>query len=116
MKADVNLATERASVTFDPEKVDVAKMRRAVEDAGYGVIMNELTLSIGGMSCASCVNTVEESVGELDGVLSASVNLVTEKLTVRYDRQRVRVAQIKKAVLDAGYEVIEAQTWTWRRR
>jgi Cu+-exporting ATPase len=110
MKADVNLATERASVTFDPEKVDVAKMRRAVEDAGYGVIMNELTLSIGGMSCASCVNTVEEAVGELDGVLSASVNLVTEKLTVRYDPQRVRVAQIKKAVVDAGYEVIEAQT------
>ncbi len=110
VKADVNLATERASVTFDPEKVDVAKMRRAVEDAGYGVIMNELTLSIGGMSCASCVNTVEESVGELDGVLSVSVNLVTEKLTVRYDPQRVRVAQIKKAVLDAGYEVIEAQT------
>jgi len=109
-KADVNLATERASVTFDPEKVDVAKMRRAVEDAGYGVIMNELTLSIGGMSCASCVNTVQEAVSELDGVLSASVNLVTEKLTVRYDPQRVRVAQIKKAVVDAGYEVIEAQT------
>ncbi len=110
LKADVNLATERASVTFDPEKVDVAKMRRAVEDAGYGVIMNEVTLSIGGMSCASCVNTVEEAVNELDGVLSASVNLVTEKLTVRYDPQRVRVAQIKKAVVDAGYEVMEAQT------
>ncbi len=110
LQADVNLATERATVTFDPGKVDAAKMRRAVEDAGYGVIMNELTLSIGGMSCASCVNTVEEAVGELDGVLSASVNLVTEKLTVRYDPQRVRVAQIKKAVVDAGYEVIEAET------
>ncbi|MHC1709650.1 MAG: heavy metal translocating P-type ATPase [Methanomassiliicoccales archaeon] len=110
LQADVNLATERASVTFDPEKVDVAKMRKAVEDAGYGVILNELTLSIGGMSCASCVNTVEEAVSELDGILSASVNLVTEKLTVRYDPQRVRVAQIKKAVVDAGYEVIEAQT------
>ncbi len=110
LQADVNLATERASVTFDPEKVDVAKMRKAVEDAGYGVILNELTLSIGGMSCASCVNTVEEAVGELDGVLSASVNLVTEKLTVRYDPQRIRIAQIKKAVVDAGYEVIEALT------
>ncbi|HSA35182.1 MAG TPA: heavy metal translocating P-type ATPase, partial [Methanomassiliicoccales archaeon] len=42
--------------------------------------------------------------------LSASVNLVTEKLTVRYDPQRVRVAQIKKAVVDAGYEVLEAMT------
>ena len=110
LQADVNMATERASVTFDPDKVDLAKMRKAVEDAGYGVVLNELTVSIGGMSCASCVNTVEEAVGELDGVLSVSVNLVTEKLTVRYDPQRVRVAQIKKAVVDAGYEVIEALT------
>ncbi|MCG7841019.1 MAG: cadmium-translocating P-type ATPase [Methanomassiliicoccales archaeon] len=108
--ADVNLATDRASVTYDPEKVDLPKLRKAVEDAGYGVIINELTLSISGMSCATCANTIEETVGELDGVYSASVNLVTEKLTVKYDPQKVRVTQIKKAVEDAGYEVIEAQT------
>ncbi|HRR66699.1 MAG TPA: heavy metal translocating P-type ATPase [Methanomassiliicoccales archaeon] len=109
-EADVNLATERASVTFDPDKVDVSKLQKAVEDAGYGAIVNELTLSIGGMSCASCARTIEEAVGGLDGVLSASVNLATERLAVRYDPQRVRVAQIKKAVENAGYEVIEAQT------
>jgi Cu+-exporting ATPase len=108
--ADVNLATERATVTYDPQKVDLQAMRRAVEDAGYGVIINELTLSISGMTCAVCAQTIEEVVGELDGVLSATVNLVTEKLSVRYDPQKVRVAQIKKAVQDAGYEVLEAQT------
>ena len=108
--ADVNLATDRASVTYDPGKVDMPKLRKAVEDAGYGVIINELTLSISGMSCATCANTIEETVGELDGVYSASVNLVTEKLTVKYDPQKVRVTRIKKAVEDAGYEVIEAQT------
>jgi len=108
--ADVNLATDRASVTYDPGKVDLPKLRKAVEDAGYGVIINELTLSISGMSCATCANTIEETVGELDGVYSASVNLVTEKLTVKYDPQKVRVTRIKKAVEDAGYEVIEAQT------
>lgn len=108
--ADVNLATERATVTYDPEKVDLQTMRKAVEDAGYGVIINELTLSISGMTCAVCAQTIEEVVGELDGVLSATVNLVTERLSVRYDPQKVRVAQIKKAVQDAGYEVLEAQT------
>lgn len=108
--ADVNLATERATVTYDPQKVDLQAVRRAVEDAGYGVIINELTLSISGMTCAVCAQTIEEVVGELDGVLSATVNLVTEKLSVRYDPQKVRVAQIKKAVQDAGYEVLEAQT------
>jgi len=108
--ADVNLATERASVSYDPKKVDLPKLRKAVEDAGYGVIINELSLSISGMSCASCANTIEEAVGELEGVLQASINLVTEKLTVRYDPQKVRVTQIKKAVRDSGYEVLEAET------
>ncbi len=108
--ANVNLATERASVTYDPDKVDLFKLRKAVEEAGYGVVINELSLSVSGMSCASCANTIEEVVGALDGVFSALVNLVTEKLTVRYDPQKVRVAQIRKAVRDAGYEVMEAQT------
>ncbi|MCG7844768.1 MAG: copper ion binding protein, partial [Methanomassiliicoccales archaeon] len=108
--ANVNLATERASVTYDPDMVDVVKLRQAVENAGYGVIINELSLSISGMSCASCANTIEENVAELDGVFSASVNLVTEKLAVRYDPQKVRVSQIKKTVQDSGYEVLEART------
>ena len=110
LQADVNLATERASVTFDPEKVDISRLSKAVEDAGYGVVINELTISVGGMSCASCANTVEEAVGSLEGVFSATVNLVTERLTVRYDPQKVRVARIGKAVTEAGYEVIETES------
>jgi len=108
-KADVNLATEKATVTYEPSRVNIEVMRKAVVDAGYDVIINEVTLSIGGMSCASCSSTVEEAVQELDGVLSAVVNLATEKLTVRYDPQRVRVPQMKKAITDAGYEVLESK-------
>ncbi len=106
--ANVNLATEKATVTYDPTKVNIEEMKKAVIDAGYDVIINEVTISIGGMSCASCSSTVEEAVQALDGVLSASVNLATEKLTVRYDPQRVRVPQMKKAIMDAGYEVLES--------
>jgi P-type Cu+ transporter len=108
-RADVNLATEKATVTYDPAKVNIEKMRKAVVDAGYDVIINEVTLSIGGMTCATCSSTVEEAVQALDGVLSATVNLATEKLTVRYDPQVVRVPQIKRAVTDAGYDVLEAK-------
>jgi P-type Cu+ transporter len=108
-KANVNLATEKATVTYDPSKVNIDEMMKVVVEAGYDVIINEVTLSIGGMSCASCSSTVEEAVRGLDGVLSASVNLATEKLTVRYDPQRVRVPQMKKAIIDAGYEVLESQ-------
>ena len=108
-KADVNLATEKATVTYDPSKVNIEEMRKAVIDAGYDVIINEVTFSIGGMTCATCASTVEEAVQGLDGVLSAMVNLATDKLTVRYDPQKVRVPQMKKAITDAGYEVLESQ-------
>jgi Cu+-exporting ATPase len=108
--ANVNLATERATVIYDPEKVDVDKMNKAVKDAGYDTITNEVTLSVGGMTCASCSKTIEEALLELDGVNSAAVNLATEKVKVKYDPQRVRVGQLRKAIVDAGYEVLESQT------
>ncbi|OPY31752.1 MAG: putative copper-exporting P-type ATPase A [Methanomassiliicoccales archaeon PtaU1.Bin124] len=108
--ANVNLATEKATVQFDPDKVDIETMSKAVVDAGYGVIVNEASLSIGGMTCASCVGTVEDAVMALDGVFSASANLATEKVLVRYDPERVRLAQIKQAIRDSGYEVLEAKT------
>ncbi|MDD1748120.1 MAG: heavy metal translocating P-type ATPase, partial [Methanomassiliicoccales archaeon] len=108
--ANVNLATERATVVYDPEKVDVDRMGKAVKDAGYDTITSEVTLSVGGMTCASCSKTIEEALLGLDGVNSAVVNLATEKVKVKYDPQRVRVGQIRKAIIDAGYEVLEAQT------
>lgn len=108
--ANVNLATERATVVYDPETVDVEKMRIVVKDAGYDAIINEVTISIGGMTCASCSQTVEEALLALEGVHSAVVNLATEKVRVKYDPQRVRVGQLKKAIEEAGYEVLEAET------
>ncbi len=105
--ANVNYAAEKATVTYDPDTVNLDKLRAAVIDAGYGVIINEVTLAVGGMTCASCTSTVEGAISELEGVFYASANLATEKVTVRYDPQRVRVPQIKKAVIDAGYEVLD---------
>jgi P-type Cu+ transporter len=108
--ASVNLATEKATVVYDPEKVTMEKMASAIDQAGYGVILNQVTIAVGGMTCSSCVLSVEESLLSLPGVLTASVNLATEKVTVRYDPQQVRLQQIKQAIKDAGYEVLEAQT------
>ncbi|MEI6797525.1 MAG: heavy metal-associated domain-containing protein, partial [Methanomassiliicoccales archaeon] len=83
--ANVNYAAEKATVTYDPDTVNLDKLRAAVIDAGYGVIINEVTLAVGGMTCASCTSTVEGAISELEGVFYASANLATEKVTVRYD-------------------------------
>jgi len=108
--ASVNLAAEKATVVYDPKKVGIDGMKTAVEKAGYGVILNEITISIKGMTCATCAQTIENSLLALDGVHLAFVNLAIEKARIQYDPQRVRVSEIKRAIIAAGYEVIEAET------
>jgi Cu+-exporting ATPase len=105
--AVVNLATERATVTFDPAQTKLSDMLAAVQDAGYAIATDKVILSIGDMTCASCSQHVETALKKLDGVLSATVNLATEKATVEYVRGVVGMQDFKKAVSDAGYRVIE---------
>src|SRR5689334_10494791 len=78
MEANVNLATEKATVTYDPSQATLEQIQAAVEKAGYGVrdlpkhpepsMATELTLPIEGMTCASCVRRVERSLTKVPGV------------------------------------------------
>lgn len=66
-----------------------------------------VTLPIVGMSCASCVAKVEKALKSVPGVLEASVNLATEKATVRVALGQVTVEKLKEAVRKIGYDVPE---------
>lgn len=103
--AGVNLATERATVKYDPAKVSPADLRSAVEKAGYNVAVKEDILPIEGMTCASCVRRVEKALAKLPGTESVSVNLATEQASVRYNPAMVGPADFKQAVEKAGYEI-----------
>ncbi len=107
-EANVNLATERASVALADTEVGLGQMVAAVRDAGYEVGTEKVILPIGGMTCASCVAHVEEALRELDGVVSVSVNLATERALVEYVPGIVGIEDFRRAVADAGYEVLEA--------
>jgi Cu+-exporting ATPase len=65
----------------------------------------EVSLPIVGMTCASCVNRVERYLGRADGVATASVNLASERASVRYDPSRIDRGGLVAAVEAAGYEV-----------
>jgi len=119
-EASVNLATEKATVIFDPVEVTQDQLRSAVEKAGYGVIeapvlppaptpapvsAGHLSLPIQGMTCASCVGRVERSLAGVPGVTEASVNLATESARVTFDPQLADLQTLAKAVESAGYHV-----------
>jgi Cu+-exporting ATPase len=63
------------------------------------------TLSVGGMSCASCVATVEKALNRLPGVKTATVNFAIEKAIVEFDPKVSPVASLEKAVTDVGYDI-----------
>jgi P-type Cu+ transporter len=105
--ASVNLATERADVTFGAEQPDAAAVARAVEQVGYSVVSDGVDLTIEGMTCASCVGRVERALKALPGVLDATVNLATERARVRYLVDAVDLGQLKAAVRAVGYAVVE---------
>ncbi|MFQ6000887.1 MAG: heavy metal translocating P-type ATPase [Anaerolineae bacterium] len=107
-KATVNFATEKATVVYDPSLTKLPQLVSSVRQAGYQPVVERVTLPIGGMTCASCVATVERALGGVGGVVSASVNLATEKATVEYVPGAVGVSDLKRAIHKAGYEVLEA--------
>ncbi len=101
--ATVNLATESASVSASKE-VDLARLRGAVEKAGYAVREEQASLSIEGMTCASCVGRVEKALRKLPEVTFAEVNLATEKAEVKFfGRADEVLPKLLAAVEKAGY-------------
>jgi len=107
--AAVNLATEEATVRFDPDLVSLDSLQKVVTDAGYGVATSELALPIEGMTCASCVRRVERALEGVPGVESVDVNLATEMATVRYLTGSTARADLVAAVEGAGYSVAKTE-------
>lgn len=105
--ANVNLATERATVHFKGAP-DTSGVLRAIEKAGYEPKIVTQELSIEGMTCASCVSRVEKALKAVPGVTDASVNLATEKATVRFISGTTEITALEAAVQGAGYDVRKA--------
>jgi Cu+-exporting ATPase len=66
----------------------------------------KMDIGIQGMSCASCVSTVERALADVHGVRHATVNLATERGTVEFDRSLVEPVVLMSAIVDAGYRPV----------
>jgi Cu+-exporting ATPase len=107
--ATVNLATERATVRFIGD-VELKALVQAVRETGYDVPTESIIMPIGGMTCASCVTTVEGALSSVPGVIQANVNLATERATITYIPGVAGLAEFKAAVDKTGYKVLEVES------
>lgn len=67
--------------------------------------MTTLELPVQGMDCAGCTKKVQKNLAALSGVRSAEVLLSSEKAVVEFDPERATLADLRRAVEDAGYRV-----------
>ena len=118
--ASVNLATEQASVTYDPVQTTVQQMVQKVDAVGYKatpLVMprakpvliepeseSHLVLDLEGMTCALCVRRIEKGLKKVPGVKEASVNLATERADITYDPTQTTGEQLVLKVEAVGYK------------
>jgi heavy metal translocating P-type ATPase len=127
-KAEVNLATHAGRVTLDAKAgPGTAKaIAGALQAAGYPAVPTRHRFEVEGMSCASCVNRVEEALLEVPGVISASVNLTDNTATatalisdpailieaIRGSGYEAKVLQ--QGVRPSDRNAVEAEALKWR--
>jgi Cu+-exporting ATPase len=108
-EAGVNLATEKATVSFDPETVTPEEIVGAVRSVGYDVALTTESFAVTNMTCSSCVARVEKALKALPGVVNASVNFATEKVLVQYVPGMVERKELRRAVEMAGYGLVDEE-------
>ncbi|CAM4298144.1 heavy metal translocating P-type ATPase [Erysipelothrix aquatica] len=109
---DVNLVTNKASVTMSDDVLEAAIIK-AVEDSGYGVAEEVLTksvdLKITDMTCSSCVANVEGALSAVPGIEKATVNLLMERAHIEYDPNQVKLFDIIETIKGQGYGAVRME-------
>ena len=107
-KAVVNLAGETARIEFDSMIVGVGELQKTIEDVGYNVVKEKrvVVVGIGGLTCATCVTTLEKAFKKTNGVFEGHVNLASEKARIVFDPEIVSINDLQTVVADTGYKFL----------
>ena len=118
----VALATDEVFVVGDGTQVAAHDIVAAIEAAGFDAeiktvntqrddgVVHEIEMDVDGMTCSSCQKTVEDILGNIRGVQSASVSLIQAKAKVRYLLSQTKSRDILRAIEDAGFEASICQS------
>jgi len=107
-QASVNLAAEKMVCRYDSALLTGDDISKRVAELGFGLTPEDteknVAFAIEGMHCASCSSRIEKILGTRDGVISASVNLATEKALIHFNPEMIGVRQLRAAVEEIGFK------------
>ena len=102
VKAAVNFASEKATITFDEMTTPPQTLIHSIEKTGFNVVPHSVQLQISGMTCAACSSRIEKALTKMAGV-TANINLATEIANVTFIPGTTTVGDLIVAVEKAGY-------------
>jgi Cu+-exporting ATPase len=103
-QASVNLATERATVKFDPQRASIPDMVWHVRDVGYDVLTDKLELPVRGVQDSA---RLEAALKNVAGVLNASVDATRTKVIIESVPGVVTLREIRAAIEGAGEQIVD---------
>ncbi|HHU59374.1 TPA: heavy metal translocating P-type ATPase [bacterium] len=110
--ANVNLASETLSIDYDSSVITREQISEVVDNLGYKISssdLQEVTLEIVGMTCASCAARITKGLESLEGVEEVSVNLASDKALIKYDSKIIKLNAIKETIKEVGYDTKEIE-------
>ncbi|WP_242833184.1 heavy metal translocating P-type ATPase [Desulfosporosinus acidiphilus] len=110
--AAVNFASEKLTVSIDPNLVQEETILAKIKDLGYGAQSEDAgkqQFKVTGMTCANCALAIEKKLKGTEGVQKASVNFANETVSVEFDPGVVTMGEIFQQVRDAGYTPLETK-------
>ena len=106
-EANVNFASEQASISFESDQIQVEDVIKKIQDVGYGVAKASVEIPVTGMTCANCAMTIERTLNKkVPGVVAASVNFAAERAHVEYIPSMANLDEMIAAIEKAGYGAI----------
>ena len=112
--ANVNYATNKATVEYDETKVGPGNFKETIEGLGYGADIDgeenarkgkgRMRLHVIGMDSMHCAMNVEKALKRTPGVSKVGLNFSLEKADIEYDEATTDFSKVRKAIIDAGYD------------
>ncbi|MBI5147017.1 MAG: copper-translocating P-type ATPase [Thaumarchaeota archaeon] len=105
-KCEVNLASQKALLEFDPNVVDLSKIESAVRTSGYSVVYENLTMKVGGITDSSDADNLERKLQNMDGIKDASVNYGNSQAIIQYNSALISLSDIRQFLAKSGYQIL----------
>ncbi|OQX27189.1 MAG: cation-transporting ATPase PacS [Desulfobacteraceae bacterium IS3] len=110
-QVNVNFASEEAAVSFDPQEVKLSDIIEKIHKAGFGLVSAKTEFPVTGMTCANCASNIERILNKkTPGVVAASVNFASERVSVEYLPSLTGLDEMAEAIRKAGFTAILSET------